>query len=119
MKHCKYPKIKQEIHAQDAHAKEIVRQIHASSGLDRHHLWNDKHYHGWRTRALHLLCTFLLGKPHSFAERKWNPEHGWELTFRIEDEAKKLLGLEIDRRAVYAWLNVKSEPAPTVEESAA
>lgn len=59
-----------ELKKRETASREIRKQIHASSGMDRWHLWNEKREYGSTTRYILLARAIIRGMPYAAAEKK-------------------------------------------------
>ena len=62
--------MKTSLREREAQSRELRKAIHASSGMDRWHAWQDKRAFGRDTRHLLLAYAFVRGMPYLAAEPK-------------------------------------------------
>lgn len=114
--------IRDTIKAQVAESREIRKQIHESSGMDRYWAWCSKRETGDRTRYLYLALAILRGRSYGSIEPKCREGnepsasrlHGTIVEMAGQDDALKA---EWTKERVKAWLT-RPEAAQAVPEPA-
>jgi hypothetical protein len=109
-KNVKFPEIKTNLRALEAESREIRKRIHAASGMDRWHLWNEKRGHGREARWLLLAYAYLRKVPYRVCEQKCALDNSPSPS--AIQHWLKTYGHEVERDLIDAWL--EAEPAVAV-----
>lgn len=116
-KNAKYSKIREELRLRQAESQAIRKQIHASKGMDKWALWQDKRAYGVETRYLLLAYAFLRGMPYLACEPKSSVQP-WSVaiakTASAHAEAVGYGSGEVSDADVQAWLDAAPEAAQEV-----
>src|SRR5271154_7078619 len=106
--------LKEEIKQGAAEGVAFNRQIHQSTGLDRHNLRREKKLVGIRTRHLLLAYTLILGRMYERQERQGSSAPYVSL---VVDSAMRV-GVQISCESVEAWI-VKKDAVQAADSHAA
>lgn len=116
-KNAKYSKIREELRLRQAESQAIRKQIHASKGMDKWALWQDKRAYGSETRYLLLAYAFLRGMPYLACEPKTRSQPWAEAIAKTASAHAETAGHgsgEVSDADVQDWLDAAAKAAEEV-----
>jgi len=114
-KRVKFPELRSSIRSRQDESRAIRARIHASSGMDRWYVWQEKRSYGHDTRTELLTYAMLRGVPYLACEKKC--EDGNHPSSSSISAVAKFYGHEVTPEQVRTWLDhsaVQEGPATEV-----
>jgi hypothetical protein len=112
-KRTKFQSIREYLKTREIASREIRKQIHAASGMDRWHLWNEKRDYGRETRDTLLAYGFLRGLPYRACEPKCGDHNPPSITGILSVARFYVPETGMDEAVIKSWLEAGEQPAAT------
>lgn len=114
-KRTRFPELRAELRAREAHSKTIGKRIRETAGEERMKLWEEKRAHGRLTRFLLLAYAFLRGMPRWVCEPLHHPD-AWMLLPYVHEHAKRFVA-DADPKTLKEWLAAAPVAVPEASPS--